>query len=95
MSLAVRQSMLFAFIHVASLGADQFSFGMTLPPKVSIVFCTAVWMFLQPAATSTCSSSSEFCPLSSEAEKMPLSSDHSGSALGSSSSGRMMPSARR
>lgn len=36
--------LLVAFIHVASLGADQFSFGHTLPPNSAIVDVIFEWI---------------------------------------------------
>lgn len=33
-----------AFIHVASLGADQFNFGHTLPPSSAIVAIIFEWI---------------------------------------------------
>lgn len=89
MSFGVRQSMLLvAFIHVASLGADQLSLGTTRPPRSEIVLLTASCTSRHVAATSSSSS------VSSPAKKTPLSSDHA-TSCSSSSEGRMMPSARR
>ena len=48
MSFAVRQSMLFvALIQQASFGADQFSFGITEPPRVVIVSLMRAWVEAQ------------------------------------------------
>ena len=45
MSLAERHSREFVgLIHVASLGADQFSFGKTFPPSEEIVVVIREWV---------------------------------------------------
>lgn len=101
MSLALWHSMLFvAFMNVASLGADQLSFGTTLPPSSVMVDFIFWWSSGHCAEGSLSGSESESA---SEAvgveveEKMPLSvSVEEKSMLGSSSSGgTMIPSERR
>lgn len=94
MSLGVRHSMLFvAAIHVASLGADQFSFGVTLPPSSSMVSLIFWWTSRNWIEGSRrASSSSE----SSSAENIPLSVSVRLACWSESlSGGRTMPSSRR
>lgn len=96
MSFGVRHSMLLvAEIHVASLGADQLSFGTTFPPSSAMIDFTFRWISSQASDGSICSSSSESYAVDDEAdEKIPLSvSVREGSSL--SSEGRTMPSERR
>lgn len=59
MSLAVRHCRsLVAAMNVASLGALQFSFGVTLPPSSAIVSLIWLWISLHSVDGSGCSSSS-------------------------------------
>lgn len=85
MSLGVRHCMSFvAAIQVASLGALQFNFGVTLPSNSAIVDLIWEWMSSQSFEGSDSSSTSE----SSE-----NSSRSSSSVGGVSSGGRTIPSA--
>ena len=87
MSLGVRHSMLFvAAIQVASLGADQFSLGITEPFSSAMVDFILVWMSCQVRDGSGGSSSS------SESEPHESGFELFG---GRSSGGSLMPSARR
>ena len=86
MSLGVRHSMLFvAAIQVASLGADQFSLGITEPLSSVMVDFTLAWMSCQAREGSGGSSSSKSEPHDSGSELV----------MGRSSGGNLMPSARR
>lgn len=88
MSLGVRHSMLFvAAIQVASLGADQFSLGITEPLRSAMVDFIFVWMSCQAREGSGGGSSS-----SSDCEPHESVSELLG---GRSSGGSLMPSARR
>ena len=60
MSFALVHSVLLvAAIHVASLGADQFSFGWMRPPSSAIVVVIVEWMSDHSSEGSGSSSSSE------------------------------------
>src|SRR2546421_8322142 len=81
-----------AFIQVASFGADQFSFGATLPPNSLIVSLMVLWISRKSSAGSGSSSSDAKESL----EKTPLSESSMVVLFGRGSSGGMiMPSARR
>ena len=90
-SSGVLHSMLFvAAIHVASFGADQFSFGTIDPPSSAIVEAILAWM----SGHSEDGSELELEEEVEEAEeKTPLSVEREGDKRGEG--GRMMPSARR
>lgn len=86
MSLAVRHCVsLVADIHVASLGALQFSFGVTLPPYSVIV--DLIWLWISGHSTDGSGSSS--APSSENVSRL------SSSVGGAASGGRTIPSARR
>ena len=86
MSLGVRHSMLFvAAIQVASLGADQFSLGITEPSSSAMVDLIFAWISRQARDGSGGSSSSDSEPEESEIVLF----------WGRSSGGSLMPSARR
>ena len=77
MSFAERHSMLFvAFIHVASFGADQFSFGSTEPPSSAIAVWIREWISGQRVEGSRAIFSASSWELEEEEEgeeKNPLS----------------------
>lgn len=90
-----------AFIHVASLGADQFNFGQTLPPSSEIVEVIFECMSGQRREGSGGSSSS-LCDEKVEEgvdgeEKIPesVSVEERSGSRGVGSGGRRIPSARR
>jgi hypothetical protein len=84
-------------IHVASFGADQLSFGTTLPPSSSIVDFTDAWMSGHSVEGSSGSESEEAAASwsSSLLEKIPLSESDQRVLWGTSSGGSKMPSAWR
>ena len=96
-SLALRHSILFvAFIHVASLGADQFIFGNTEPPSSCMVEVTWAWSSGHAAEGSE--------EVSSESESEALEEEEEGGGVRGSGretgrdrgeGGRIMPSERR